>query len=166
MQLRIGDFLCGSDWAIERKAHADLVQSVRGGRLVFQLERQQLNFSRHFLCCGLDGPELSSGALLMGFAQKFDRLCVLQVPASLQADAIACIATVAGPTEESRPGGVEVGNDILRQALVAIPFVTSKTRVQLLQKFKSLFELVTANPSDMAEFGPVGRKLLELFDFK
>ncbi|CAL6015768.1 DNA_repair protein (Rad1) domain-containing protein [Hexamita inflata] len=163
--LQIADYLLNDEFAIERKERSDLRSSIQS-RLCVQLERQELNYQKNILLCGIDSVEPEQLEYLIGCMLLFPKLLVIQVHYNQQANMILRFRELEDNDQFSANNQL-IGNDFLLQFLNNIPFVKSANKQKLLQKFVSIYELVNAEVEELVDLvGVTGAKLWELINFK
>lgn len=170
--LEVGDFICSSRLAVERKSRADFEQSVIDGRLFTQLPNLVSNYGRVVIVVEgeSDGNRISRSALLGAYAA-----IIADFGASLMftrdKDATAdLVFNLAKHEQLARKAELRIyakrksltPSEEMRSIIEMLPLVGPKSARALLNHFGSVEAVISASEKDLSEVPGIGGKRAKL----
>jgi Fanconi anemia group M protein len=167
-QLPVGDYILSDRICVERKTASDLENSIINSRLFEQLERLKASFEKPMLIIEGNGYDFRlNGNVILGAVLKVYvdyGIQVLWSNDSLEtADVLAAIAKREQNRKEREPrllGLKKAYTEYQWQLLIlsSIPGIGTKLARNLLDHFKSIRSIVTADIEELMEIDKIGKK--------
>ena len=170
--LEVGDFLCSSRLAVERKSRADFEQSVIDGRLFAQLPNLVSNYERIVIVVEGQSDEnrISRSALLGAYAAIIaDFGASLMFTRDKEATA-ELVFNLAKHEQLARKSDLRVfakrksltPSQAMRSIIEMLPLVGPKGARALLAHFGSVEDVISASEKDLSEVPGIGEKKAKL----
>lgn len=167
MNLEVGDFICSSRLAVERKAHSDFVSSIIDGRIFEQTENLLQNFEKAIVIIeGSSNRNINENAYRAALAK-------------ILSDGVSVIST-KNPKETARTiywlarkeqiennsslvfkvgKKPKDGKRLLEEIVASLPGISAVLSKRLLDHFGSVEKIFSADEEELASVKGVGKNL-------
>ena len=166
--LAVGDFVCSDRMVVERKDHNDFVSSIIDGRIFDQAGRMNQSFDKPvFIIEGNSNRNITINALKAAIATLAANYNASIISTKNPKDTALTIFWLAKKEqyENKRELSVRVkkkSKDVKKlkeQIVCGLPGVSSVISKRLLNKFKTVEGVFSANEKDLKEVEGIGKKL-------
>lgn len=167
MDLEIGDFICSSRLAIERKTHSDFVSSIIDGRIFEQTENLLDNFEKVVIVVeGSSNRDINENAYRAALARiLIDGVSIISTRNPKEtAKTIYWIAQKEQSEEKFSPV-FKVGKKpkdekrLLEEVVASLPGISVVLSKRLLEHFGSIRKIFTADENELQKVKGVGKVL-------
>jgi Fanconi anemia group M protein len=169
MSLEVGDFIISDNRVvIERKTHSDFISSIIDGRLFEQAKCMKENFSRPIIIIeGYSDRQINENALKATIATLIVDFNISIISTKNHFDTAKTIYWIAKKEQEEKKYTVsfKVGkkpkeaDELKERVISSLPGVNSVISKRLLENFKNVEKVFTADEKELKKVKGIGKNL-------